>query len=247
MPQRDASGTLFGAHIAVFDARDYHAFAATHYPVQALHQARELGVIGDEVASPLLDQITTQMRLPSWPFARPLTAMLFLIVSVNGTQRVLFQRRNMAKNFHAMYPIQATAGGMIYPSQILNNQSPSEAYPEMAFLQELCEETGIRVPVERVRILGLIREEQWNELAFVGYVAADEAELDGRKLPINLFESDAFESVHAAACLHEGFPSKQGEQGQGPHAVDLGCAGPLADAPRTGFQVMEQIFTDAAL
>ena len=138
---------------------------------------------------------------------------------------------SMAKNFHAMYPIPATAGSMITPLKSSTIRAPpkhTQKWPCRSCAKKL----KSVFPLERVRILGLIREEQWNELAFVGYVAADEAELDGRKLPINSFESDAFESV--AACLHEGIPSKQGEQGQGPHAVDLGCAGPLADAPVRG-------------
>jgi len=244
VPRRDASGTLFGAHIGV-RRTDYHVFAATHYPVQAVHQARELGLIDDEVASSLLDQITTRMKSPSWPFARPLTVMLFLILNVNGTQTVLFQRRNTAKNFHAMYSIQATAGGMIHPSQILNYQSPSEASPEMAFVQELCEETGIRVPVERVRILGLIREEQWNELAFVGYVA-DEPELDGRKLPIDSFESDAFESVPLQPAFMKEFLRSKANRGKDLTPLTLGALALLL-THEYGVQLMEQIFTDAAL
>lgn len=193
-PQRDASGTSFGAILGV-RRTNYHTFVATHYPVQALNQALELSLIDDQTASSLMEQVTAQMKLPSWPFALPLTAMVFLVVEFSGARRVIFQRRNTAKNFHAAYTKQATAGGMMQASHVLSQYGPSAISPEMAFLQELCEETGIFVPVERVRILAFVREEQWNECAFVGYVVADKEQLDARKLPIDSFESVTFESV----------------------------------------------------
>ena len=207
-PIRDASGALFGAQIAV-RRTNYHTFAATHYPIEAIGQARELSLLSDDAANAFIAQVSSQMQSPSWPYARPLTAMIFAISELDGARRIHFQRRNTSRNFHASFSKQATAGGMIHPNRILAPHSPTETIPELAFIQELCEETGIHVEAERVRILALVRELRSEECAFVGYITIDQSDFDEKRIAIDAFESEAFESValqprEVAAYLRSG-------------------------------------------
>ena len=159
-------------------------------------------------ASSLKNQLVEQMSLSSWPFVRPLTVMVFLVAELSGNRRIYFQNRNTQRNFHARYQKQATAGGMIHPSRIIDHSGVSSYSPEIAFLHELCEETGIKVDRKDVKVLGLVQETRWQECGFVGYVSAAKEQLDNRKLPIDSFESESFESIplqpsHISTYLRE--------------------------------------------
>ena len=193
-PQRNDSGSLLGADIAV-RRTTYCTFAATHYPHEAIDQARELSLLDDEAAEALHDRINERVKSDSWPFAMPITAMVFLIVESDSSRILLFQRRNRSKNFHALFEKQTTAGGMVHPTQILDPVNRSRSSPEYSFLQEMIEEAGIQLPVHRIRILGLVREDQWRECGLVGFAVTNELELGSRKLPVDSFESNGFDSV----------------------------------------------------
>lgn len=242
-PLRDESGTYFDAKIGVRHT-DYYTFTAAHYPFEALDDASDLSLIDAKTAHSLKEKISNLIASSSWPFVSPLTAMVFLVSELNGIKNVYFQRRDTHKNFHARYPIQATAGGMIHPSRVIDQDGSPSYSPVIAFLHELCEEAGISTSRKDVKILGFVKETQWRECAFVGYVTADKKILDDRKLPIDTFESEKFEPVQLQPhFITEYLRGAQGGKGLSPLTL---AALSLLLIHEFGLSIMVRIFKDAS-
>lgn len=195
VPKREHSGTQFGATIR-YRSTNYFTFVATHYPYQAIEDAQHLEIIDDEKASKLRQRLLELKDNLTWPFANPLTATLFLLVEYENEKKIIVQHRDTSMNFHARFPLQATAAGVIHQRRVLDQNGDQAFYdPIIAHVHELLEEFGVLVNRDDVKVLGFVKENVHDEVGFVGFVRVTKEQVASRKIPVDVFESEKYQSL----------------------------------------------------
>jgi hypothetical protein len=163
---------------------DYFSFISSNHGLQFLGEDDQFKMTQNEK-----DHI---YDLRSSALVNPLTVSLCLIIEHKGKDWILIQERNTQKTSHGSRRFQCSAAGMVSP---IRDTRPHGIDIFATAKNELEEELGIQITENLITILGLIRETNNFEIAFVA-----EACIKRDPNTIVFPSADSFEVLKVRAC-----------------------------------------------